>query len=62
MAKEVLGEEFVKKSHYHNRNITWVPMNKDVYGWTRGGLDRYYGNVWQAVGNRHINGYEVQNI
>lgn len=39
-----------------------MPMNTDWYGWARSGLDRYYGSMWEYAGNRHVNGFEVQNI
>lgn len=60
--KEMLGEEFVKKSHYHNREISWVPMYKQMYGWTRGGLGRYPGMPMQYHNDRHWNGFSIQNI
>lgn len=52
----------MKKSHFHNRNVTWMPMNRDWYGWARSGLDRYAGGGWTAAGDRHLNGFNVQNI
>lgn len=62
LAKEVLGEDFVKKSYFNNREVTWVPIHKDYYGAVRSGQDRYKGSVWREFANRMVNGFEVQNI
>jgi len=62
LTKEVLGEEFVKKSYLHNRNISWVPFNKDYYPHSRSGMGRYRTNTSSYFANRYINGYEIQNI
>ena len=62
LTREVLGEDFVKKSHFHNRNISWVPVSKDYYGWARAGVDRYSGPISREFNNRYVNGFETQNI
>ena len=45
LAKEVLGEDFVKQSFFHNRKISWMAVSKDYYGWARAGVDRYSGTI-----------------
>lgn len=62
LAKEVMGEEFVRRSYFHNRDITWVPANKDWWSWTRSGMERYRGSIGTHFGNRYMNGFETQNI
>lgn len=62
LAKEVLGEEFIKKSNFHNKNITWVPVNKDYYTMARAGFGRYSGTPFQYLADRHMNGFSIQNI
>lgn len=57
LAKEVLGEEFLKKGHFHNNDITWIPANKEWHSWTRSGLERYQGSIFQNYSNRYVNGY-----
>ena len=61
LAKEVLGEEFVKTSHYHNI-VAWTPMYKNATVWARGGHGRYQTSMVEYFGNRFAPGYETQNI
>lgn len=62
LAKEVLGEDFVKKGIFHNRNVTWMPMNQDYYGWARSGLDRYGSSTTQYLYSNFVNGFYSMNI
>jgi hypothetical protein len=62
LAREVLGEEFVRKSHYHNRNVTWVPMGKEWYSLANHGQDRYVGSITNYWANRCASGFDIQNI
>lgn len=61
LAKEVLGEDFVKHQNYHNV-VAWTPMNKNQTIWARGGNGRYQSSMFEYYGNRHAAGYETQNI
>lgn len=61
LAKEVVGEDFIKKANYHNL-VAWKPMNKNQTIWVRGGTGRYTRPMWDYFANQYMPGFEIQNI
>ena len=57
LTKEVLGEEFLQKTHFHNPSVGWQDMLKESYPWVRHGRDRYVTSPGQTIANNYWHGH-----